>query len=121
MKIRIKGNALRYRLTRSDIDLLEAKGIVHEQSNFGTALLQYELRSTDVDQLSASFINNCITIRFPAAWIAEWLRTDKVGYEHRMELEGGGTLHLLVEKDFTCLDKVNEDQSDHYPNPLIKK
>jgi hypothetical protein len=30
-------------------------------------------------------------------------------------------LYLLVEKDYTCLDNVEEDQSDNYPNPLLKK
>jgi hypothetical protein len=29
-----------------------------------------------------------------------------------------GPVQLLVEKDFTCLDNVEEDQSDNYPNPL---
>jgi hypothetical protein len=39
-----------------------------------------------------------------------------------MELEGTEEkLHLLVEKDFTCLDNVTEDQSDNYPNPLLKE
>ncbi len=39
--------------------------------------------------------------------------TDEVGFENEQ-----GKLFLLVEKDFTCLDNVSEDQSDNYPNPL---
>jgi hypothetical protein len=42
--------------------------------------------------------------------------TDKVGFENT-----DGELHLLVEKDFTCLDNVAEDQSDNFPNPLAEK
>ena len=48
--------------------------------------------------------------------ILELLDTDRIGFENRYE-----ELHLLVEKDFTCLDNVGEDQSDNYPNPLAKK
>jgi hypothetical protein len=48
--------------------------------------------------------------------IIEFVNTDKVGYEGTH-----GNLHLLVEKDFTCLDNVAEDQSDNYPNPLAAK
>jgi len=29
----------------------------------------------------------------------------------------GVQLHLLLEKDFVCLDNTAEDQSDNYPNP----
>jgi hypothetical protein len=41
------------------------------------------------------------------------INTEKVGFEAI-----NGALQLLVEKDFTCLDKIDEDQSDNYPNPL---
>jgi len=47
--------------------------------------------------------------------IDELINTDRVGFENH---DAG--LHLLVEKDFVCLDEVNEDQSDNYPNPLAK-
>jgi hypothetical protein len=48
--------------------------------------------------------------------IREFAETDKVGFEGKH-----GALNLLVEKDFTCLDNVAEDQSDNYPNPLADK
>jgi len=48
--------------------------------------------------------------------IDELIYTDKVGFEN-----ADGKLHLLVEKDFVCLDEVAEDQSDNYPNPLAKQ
>jgi hypothetical protein len=51
-----------------------------------------------------------------------WINTDQTGFEYFMDLEGTeDKLYLLVEKDFTCLDKVDEDQSDNYPNPLLNK
>ena len=46
--------------------------------------------------------------------IAELVETERVGFE-----EKGDPLYLLVEKDFTCLDQVEEDQSDNYPNPQL--
>ncbi len=121
MKIRIKGNSLRYRLTRSELDLFLQKGVLTEKIDFGTAALQYELRSSTGHQLSATYQDNHITLYFPAAWVNDWVNTDKVGYEHCLLLQNNQCLHLLVEKDFTCLDNVTEDQSDHYPNPLLNK
>jgi hypothetical protein len=49
----------------------------------------------------------------PKRIAAELINTDKVGFDAKC-----GALQLLVEKDFTCLDNVDEDQSDNYPNPL---
>ena len=55
------------------------------------------------------------TVRISAA-LAEWADTDRVGFENK-----ANNFYLLVEKDFKCLDNVEEDQSDNYPNPLAKK
>jgi hypothetical protein len=121
MKIRIKGNSLRYRLSRSEVAQFAIKGYVHEETNFGGTTLHYRLKSTTDEKLSASFIDNYITLYLPASMIPEWINTDLTGFEHDMELEGSSeTLHLLVEKDFTCLENVAEDQSDNYPNPMSK-
>jgi hypothetical protein len=122
MKIRIKGNSLRYRLTRSDVDLLATKGKVTELIDFGSASLQYELEAGIGDKLSAVYSNNCITVYFPEAWIDDWINTDEVGFKQIMEIKDSAEgLYIVVEKDFTCLDNVSEDQSDNYPNPLMKK
>ncbi len=122
MKIRIKGNSLRYRLTRPEVGRFSETGLVEERVNFGSAALSYALCRTEAGELSATFKDNRITLYLPAAFIDEWLHTDKVGFEHRMPLSGmPESLYLLVEKDYTCLDNVEEDQSDNYPNPLLKK
>ena len=116
MKIRCKGNSLRYRLTRSDLSQLAATGNINDKIDFGEYSLTYSIKRTDGERLSAIFKNNIITLFMPASMIIEWLSTDRVGFENY-----DGPLHLLVEKDFTCLDNVSEDQSDNFPNPLAVK
>ena len=117
MKIRIKGNSLRFRLTRSEVEKLDQTGMVEEQVNFGDNVLSYAIVRATQPELSASFSGSRITIYFPAAMMEEWVHTDRVGFDH----DTAGSLYLLVEKDFTCLDNVAEDQSDQYPNPLLKR
>ena len=114
MKIRIKGNSLRYRVTKGDVANLSTNGFIEETTNFGTQVLTYTLRRGDVNSLSASFENNTITINMPQNMIDELVYTDRVGFEN-----SGNAMYLLVEKDFVCLDTVAEDQSDNYPNPLL--
>ena len=122
MKIRIKGNSLRYRLTKSEVEKFHNAGYLEEKIDFIGNSLYYSLCSTDQEKLSASYYDNQITVYVPASRIEEWKTTEQTGFEGEMELEDSEEkLHLLVEKDFTCLDKVAEDQCDNYPNPLLKE
>jgi hypothetical protein len=115
MKIRIKGNSLRYRLTRTDVTRFATEGHIAEEIDFGEHRLVYSMKHTDDDQLSAIFDDNTITLFMPKSMITDWASTNIVGFENN-----NGKLHLLVEKDFTCLDNVTEDQGDNYPNPLAQ-
>lgn len=116
MKIRIKGNSLRYRLTKSDMYRLSQDGYLEDKTNFGKRELIYVIQKTSKTELSAFFNDNVICLQIPGTMIVELASTDCVGFEGNE-----GDLYLLVEKDFTCLDNVQEDQSDNYPNPLADK
>ena len=116
MKIRIRSNSVRYRLSQSDVAALVKNKSLEDSVDFGVNKLVYSLQIVDDYQLSATFNNNTITLFMPAAMLAELAETEKVGFENIRHMP-----HLLVEKDFTCLDNVAEDQSDNYPNPLAAK
>lgn len=119
MKIRIKGNSLRFRLTRSEVEKFCCGGEVKDEISFSASSLQYRVVTTQTDHLSASFDNNCITVWVPAALSAGWNTSDLVGFDGAINIPGtNDQLTLLVEKDFICMDKAVEDQSDNYPNPL---
>ncbi|RYZ99274.1 MAG: hypothetical protein EOP47_17245 [Sphingobacteriaceae bacterium] len=116
MKLRIKGNDIRYRLTRTDVERFVSEGYLEEKVNFAAQPLLYVLKQTFDEQLSATYKNNVITLYMPVNLKNEWAQSEKVGYRNTY-----GELNLLIEKDFKCLDDVEEDQSDNYPNPLLKK
>jgi hypothetical protein len=116
MKIRIKGNSLRYRLTRTEVEQFSTKGHIEETIDFGNSQLIYALKLSKGGELSANFKDNTITMHMPENIAKEWTGTDRVGFE-----SNDGKIYLLVEKDFKCLDNVAEDQSDNYPNPLANK
>lgn len=115
MKIRIKGNSVRYRLTISDVAKLGAEGYLEERTPFAGKTLVYAIVTTSDDRISADYVGDRIVLNMPKAMIDELNNTDKVGFDDRT-----GPVILLIEKDFTCLDNVEEDQSDNFPNPLLK-
>lgn len=120
MKIRIKGNFIRYRLTQSEVKALSEQGYFEEQTVFAPGkVFTYRLEASDKhDHLSADFEHNTITMFLPKSDAGEWYFIDKVGYEHSIHTEQG-ELMLLLEKDFVCLDETVEDQSDNYPHPMV--
>lgn len=119
MKIRIKGNSIRYRLTRTEIANFGRDGIIEERTEFPNGpSFHYTLeRKAGIGSLEASYSGNSISIFVPEGIAGEWTTTDIVGYDHKMLIEEGKELFLLIEKDFACLDHTFEDQSDNYPNP----
>ncbi|WP_343524585.1 hypothetical protein [Pedobacter sp.] len=114
MKIRIKGNSLRYRLTKSEVEKLGADGFLSESSHFLSNTLEYAITTTADGNLRADFMDNRMVLYMPEKMVQELVHTDRVGFSGL-----AGSVSLLVEKDFTCLDNVEEDQSDNYPNPLL--
>ncbi len=118
MKLRIKGNSLRIRLTKTEVSELAETGYLQEQTIFPNNRLVYALqKADDAELLSATFENNKITLHAPAAFIKDWPANNVVGLKTKMPLPNNDHLFLLIEKDFVCLDDTTEDQSDNYENP----
>ena len=115
MKIRIKGNSVRFRLTQTEVKQLCEKGSVTEQTLFGDATFGYAVvMGSEKETMHATFTSNTITLFLPEALGKHWFHNEKVGFEQYQN-----ELYLLLEKDFTCLDNTLEDQSDNYPNPKL--
>ncbi len=122
MKIRIKGNSIRFRLTQSDVAELCKQGFYEESTVFDKATFAYGIHMEEnVEEISAEFKANTITLNVPKKMVADWDTNDKVGFENSLSLKNGNTLQLLLEKDFTCLENRAEDESDNYPNPKMVK
>jgi len=118
MKIRIKGNSIRLRLTKTEVDNFAKYGFVEERTEFGNNHFSYRMeKSSHHQQLSATYTGNLITVFIPVSIAENWTSSDLVGFENKMDIGNNKQLFLLVEKDFVCLDNTFEDQSDNYPNP----
>lgn len=121
MKLRIKDNSARMRLTRSELERFGKEGYIEANTSFVSNLFTYALqvRSDEYGhELSADFKDNTIIIYMPEKMAKEWVETEIVGFETWMDVDNGEKLYLLLEKDFKCLDDIAEDQSDNFDNPL---
>ncbi|WP_297794772.1 hypothetical protein [uncultured Eudoraea sp.] len=118
MKIRILGNSVRFRLTRSEVDTLCTKGYIEDRTHFDSQVFTYAVKmEAHAKKLSAQFKDNTIILNLPLSLGENWHRNEQVGFNGHMEIDRKNALSLLLEKDFICLDERLEDQSDNYPNP----
>jgi hypothetical protein len=118
MKLRIKGASLRLRLTQGEIRALAQHGMIEERVPFSHAQLVYRLRrEAAAREIGASFGEGVVEIQIPEAAAREWCTTELVTLEREQPVPGG-TLRIVLEKDYACLAPRNdEDESDNYPHP----
>jgi hypothetical protein len=120
MKLRIKGNSIRIRLTQSDVRKLEEEGSVVEAVHFSASnSLMYEVRAMPNESILAEFEYGRICISIPHSEAERWIGSDRVGIEEIQLMHDEQSLRILIEKDFACLqDREGEDETDAFPNPL---
>lgn len=118
MKIRIKGNTLRLRLSQQEVAAVATEGRISDSIDFGERKLIYMLQVVDQPGVSAAFEGEYITVNIPPATAGQWTTTDQVGFEAEQAVGEGSKLYILVEKDFQCLKpRPGEDETDLFDNP----
>ena len=119
MKLRIRDNSVRLRLSQSEVAQLNDCGAVSAQTFFpGQSRLTYTVQAgSDRTAARAVFANDAIVVTFPGAEVVRWAGSQAVTL--RAEVDAGqDVLVVLVEKDFACLSpRAEEDESDMFPHP----
>ena len=120
MKLRIRDNSVRLRLTRGEVDSLQTEGLVSARTGFpGGRSFSYLVESSPASVKPAAFFSdNVVTVRLPETAVLAWATSEQVSIDGELLLDDGDTLRILVEKDFACLaPREGEDEADMYPHP----
>ena len=119
MKLRIKGDALRLRVSPSEMNRLLAQGCVEETIHFGPAEdahLTYALEVGGAGGVTVRHEGARVAVLVPAAQALAWAESEEVGVYGELPL-ASGRLEVAVEKDWACLDKNDADNTDTFRNP----
>jgi hypothetical protein len=125
MKLRIRGNSLRFRTTRSEVAKLIDAGRIEETVFFAAddhGKLTYALELEQEEEqrfLALRCQPSEIAIVLPPEQARAWAEGNIVGIYHSVDLGTRGILELIVEKDFACLDGADADNVDTFPNPNV--
>jgi len=119
MKLRIKGNSLRLRISRSEMAKLLQAGTIEDTICFGEtadAKLIYALRMAAAGDIRVEYLPQRVTVILSTEAASEWASSNKVGIYGSSDTPAG-PLELIVEKDFACLGGDNPQDEDAFPNP----
>jgi len=120
MKLRINGNSLRLRLGPSEVRRLLRDARVQETIRFAPesdATLTYalELGSSDLP-VTLRYDPGEVTVLLSHAQAQSWADSDRIAIAADIDV-GSGFLGILIEKDFACLDRSEEENEDTFPHP----
>jgi hypothetical protein len=121
MKLRIKGNSLRVRVTRSEVNRLIDTGLIEETIHFGPSeplKLRYVLRhEPHLNSIALRYQCPEVAVLLPTDAVKTWACSAQVGIYATIDIGPAGTVDIIVEKDFACLDRSHADNLDTFANP----
>jgi hypothetical protein len=122
MKLRIKGNSLRLRVSRSELARFQAGDRIEETIHFAAApeaTLTYALESAfRTSPVAVRYGSREVTVILSKDRARIWSDQSEVGVYTTLDLGPAGSLEVVVEKDFACLDRNDDDNSDTFANPV---
>lgn len=116
MKLRCTENSIRLRLRKSELQTLSEKNNIEETINFmaGTKFIFQLSIAAHLENVEAVFQHQVLKISIPDLQAYNWIESNQVGIEVHQELPENKKLHILIEKDFPCTDREDEDKSDTF-------
>lgn len=119
MKLRIKDDSIRLRLSQTEVRLLKENGNVSTLCNISPVnALLYGIKSAGSSQWSVIYKDGKVIVSVPEDVLQYFYQEDNISIDQRLDNGRQQGLYLLIEKDFQCLtDRPHEDESDLFPNP----
>ncbi|MCB9082353.1 MAG: hypothetical protein H6555_11655 [Lewinellaceae bacterium] len=115
MKFRCTSDSIRFRVRKSDLEILRTEGRLVETIHFpGGNALQLALSLTGAPSLSAAFANHTVEVGIPRDAGLTWIGNEEVGLSAAIPVAQGATLHILVEKDFPCRHTTEANRDDTF-------
>ena len=123
MKLRIRGNSVRLRVSKPELTEIAATGAAADAVRFAPGVaLRYGIEVRPAGTVTAEFAAGVVRVLVPQSSIDVWLRPDEVSIEGQQAIGNGEFLRILVEKDYTCLaPRSGEDDGDLFANPQLPK
>lgn len=100
MKLLLRGNSLRIRVSKIELAKLAETGKVEDTVRFSSDRgLRYGIEVRPTGAVTATFGGDAIVVSLPKPRLDLWLRANEVSVEGNQPIGGGKVLQVLLEKD----------------------
>ena len=100
MKLWIRGNSLRLRVSKTELAMIADTGKAEDTMRFSSEQsLRYGIEVRPTGAVTATFTDAAILVTLPKARLDLWLRPDEVSVEGSQPIGGGKVLQVVLEKD----------------------
>jgi hypothetical protein len=119
MKLRLKGNSIRFRLTQTEVNALAAGESIYSTLRISAVQeFVYALEPWNLNVFQVKMENGEFTVFVPSGQIGPWASGDAEGISGSQDNGSDEPLSISIEKDFVCLkDRPGENEDDHFPHP----
>jgi hypothetical protein len=100
MKLWIRGNSMRLRVSKTELARLAETGKAEDAVRFSSEQsLKYGIEVRPAGAVTATFAQSAILVTLPKARLDLWLRPNEVSVEGSQPIGGGKVLQIVLEKD----------------------
>ena len=114
-------DSIRLRILRSELNALGRDEMLQEQVRLAPGpkgVLSFSLHvAAQPKPVQVSFESCAIQVQLSPQQFRLWSREDQVGIYEQIEFAGEGSLTLVLEKDFACLDRGEAENQDTFEHP----
>lgn len=120
MKIRLYDYSVRIRITPSELSILMNSDSLQSIFYWGPAehpmSFSFVVRPGKQPDLTLESGTNWV-ITLPSDKINRWGNSDEIGISEHFQFSEGHSMKVLIEKDFECKGREDEDKKDRFPHP----
>ena len=121
MKLRIRKQTIRLRLSQPEVEKLGVGEVIEARLIFGPEDAQqfcYSVSVEDTQSVQVHYDAYGLRVSLPTDVARDWAESDLVSLESAYPVDGAAALKILVEKDFRCLRPRDGDEDlNTFPHP----
>jgi hypothetical protein len=100
MKLRLRGNSLRFGVSKTELARLAETGKVEDTVRFSSErAMSYGIEVRPTGAVTASLEPMSIVVSLPKSRLDLWLRPEEISVEGSQPVGGGKALQILLEKE----------------------
>ncbi len=118
MKLRLRGNSIRLRLSQTEVKALANGDEVVDTTGLALGkFLEFGIRPADAKHVEILATPHGFFVLAPKEILSRWAASEDEGFEAKVPFSDSATTQVVVQKDYACLKPRGEEDHDTFTHP----